>query len=307
MSDLDYLNLDGRALRVFLMVVEEGSVSRAAERLDVTQSAVSHTLDKLRTILGDPLFVRSGRGIQATARASALREPAQAALEGLRELTNEREFDPKTERMEFTIAANDFQRELLFPVLLRELYAEHIDARFRFLAGGAAAANLLHEARCQFIVTPFLPDGEDILQLTLFQDQVVCFYDGSKRGPPETQQDFYESEYADVVFSDYWSATSALNRQIRSKLGSPRITVPNFNDLRTMMEGTTLITAQLGTMALNVLSELDWAPLPFENDPIGLYLVWHRRDHADPAHKWLRRRITHQAKLVAASLTQIYR
>ena len=62
MSKIDHLGLDGNALTTFLTVLEEMSVSRAAERLGVTQSAVSHTLDKLRVILDDPLFVRVGRG-----------------------------------------------------------------------------------------------------------------------------------------------------------------------------------------------------------------------------------------------------
>ena len=68
MNRIDHLDLDGKSLTTFLTVLEEMSVSRAAERLGVTQSAVSHALDKLRTILDDPLFVRVGRGIEPTAR-----------------------------------------------------------------------------------------------------------------------------------------------------------------------------------------------------------------------------------------------
>ncbi|NNC55331.1 MAG: LysR family transcriptional regulator, partial [Pseudomonadales bacterium] len=62
MKNINYLSLDGQSLTTFLAVLEELSVSRAAERLGVTQSAVSHTLTKLRLAMGDPLFVRSGRG-----------------------------------------------------------------------------------------------------------------------------------------------------------------------------------------------------------------------------------------------------
>jgi hypothetical protein len=70
MSELDHLDLDGHLLRLLLAVVDEGSITRAAQRLGVTQSAVSHLLDKLRAIVGDPLFVKSGRGIVATAQPS---------------------------------------------------------------------------------------------------------------------------------------------------------------------------------------------------------------------------------------------
>ena len=69
MNGFDHLSLDGNTLRTFLTVLDEASVTRAAERLGVSQSAVSHTLDKLRATFNDPLFIRVGRGIEPTARA----------------------------------------------------------------------------------------------------------------------------------------------------------------------------------------------------------------------------------------------
>ena len=69
MRKIDHLALDGHALKTFLTVLDETSVSRAANNLGVTQSAVSHTLDKLRKIFGDPLFIRVGRGIEPSAAA----------------------------------------------------------------------------------------------------------------------------------------------------------------------------------------------------------------------------------------------
>ena len=65
MSDFDWSGLDAKILRVLVTVVDTGSVTGAAQHLDVTQSAVSHQLDKLRAIVRDPLFVKSGRGIVA--------------------------------------------------------------------------------------------------------------------------------------------------------------------------------------------------------------------------------------------------
>ncbi len=72
MSDPDHLDLDGHLLQLLVAVIDEGSITRAAQRLGVTQSAVSHLLDKLRAIVGDPLFVKSGRGIAPTERAQLL-------------------------------------------------------------------------------------------------------------------------------------------------------------------------------------------------------------------------------------------
>ena len=71
MNDFDWYALDARLLRLLVAVAQTGSVTAAAQRLGVTQSAVSHQLDRLRAIVGDPLFVKSGRGIVATASTEA--------------------------------------------------------------------------------------------------------------------------------------------------------------------------------------------------------------------------------------------
>ena len=76
MSHFDWLDLDARLLRLLVAVVDTGSVTAAAQRLGMSQSAVSHLLEKLRDITGDALFTKSGRGIVATARALTLAERA---------------------------------------------------------------------------------------------------------------------------------------------------------------------------------------------------------------------------------------
>lgn len=79
MSKFDWSDLDAHLLQLLVAVVECASITGAAQRLGVTQSAVSHLLDKLRAITGDPLFVKSGRGIVATARAEELAACSRAA------------------------------------------------------------------------------------------------------------------------------------------------------------------------------------------------------------------------------------
>src|SRR3990172_2614702 len=117
MKKIDQLALDGHALRLFLAVLNEGSVTAAAARLGLTQSAVSHALQKLRDIDGDPLFVKSGRGIIATAHARSLAQQARALLDAMKVFASGASFDASTARLAFTIAANDFQRVLLLPPL----------------------------------------------------------------------------------------------------------------------------------------------------------------------------------------------
>jgi DNA-binding transcriptional LysR family regulator len=94
MKKIDHLALDGHALELFLAVLEEGSVTAAATRLGLTQSAVSHALNKLRRIVGDPLFAKSGRGIVATAHAQALAAKARALIDEMRSFAGGVSFEP---------------------------------------------------------------------------------------------------------------------------------------------------------------------------------------------------------------------
>ncbi|MEM1261392.1 MAG: LysR family transcriptional regulator [Pseudomonadota bacterium] len=291
MRETNYLALDGTALRTFLAVFEEGSVSRAANRLGVTQSAVSHTLAKLRDVFGDPLFVRLGRGVAPTERARELDGPIRKLLDDLQGLTHRRAFDPCNEVLEFSVAANEYQRQLLFPALFRQANNAGIDVRLHFVESGVPAAALLNSGKCQLIVTPFPPDGPALIQQRLFQDEPVCYFDPSQRRAPATWPEFAACDRIDVRFRDGRSAIAVLpvSRARRSK--PPICTVPTFSGLAQFVVGTQAVTVQGRFVARDLLRELAMAPLPFPVKKFAMFLVWHQRDHTDPAHHWLRQQL----------------
>ncbi|MEW8026696.1 MAG: LysR family transcriptional regulator [Candidatus Thiodiazotropha sp.] len=289
MKKIDYLSLDGHSLLVFVTVLEELSVTKAAERLSVTQSAISHTLEKLRIALGDPLFVRSGRGIAATEQAFGLLGPARDVLDGMKSLTDTRHFDPSDGELEFKIAANDFQRSLIFPLLTKTLRKQSVNARFHFLPARVPDAAMLRRAHCDLVITPFPPEGADIYQVRLLSDNLKCFFDGKIRKAPASKQELLSASHLDVVFEDQGSVMQAvLSGLDLAKMPTPRITVPNFDAIEEFISGTDLITVQMARMTETSLKGLDYADLPFKTPKLPLYMVWHRRNSSDPAHVWLR-------------------
>lgn len=291
MNNIDYLNLDARSLKTLLTVLDVLSVSLAAERLDVTQSAVSHTISKLRVTLGDPLFVRSGRGIVATERARSLREPIQNLLNEMRQLTLRDDFDPTVGPLRFVVAANDFQRDLIFPKVSHKAREANIDLRLRLIPSGVPDAAILREGICDLLVTPFPPPGQDILQRRLFQDRLACFHDASVAPPPTTWRDFLSRPLAEVRFSDRQRSLVALSDIDTSTLREPRVSVPNFSALVPFIKGSDMVAAELQLMSLGPLKGLDVAPLPMRTRAISMYLVWHRRDQNNPAHQWFREQV----------------
>jgi DNA-binding transcriptional LysR family regulator len=269
MNKFDHLSLDGNTLTTFLTVLDETSVSRAAERLGVTQSAVSHTLEKCRTIFEDPLFVRVGRGIEPTAKARALRAPVESIIDDLKSLADQRKFDPLAEKMEFTIATNDFPLQLIFPKLLKELSDEGVNLRIRFIPSGIPSVSSLRASRYQMLITPTPPDNPDFEKASLVPSKMVIFYDSTIRKPPKTRKQFAESNYVEVRFSDTESSLMALPSIDTSTMNPPTITVPNFSSLAPMIKGTDRITTQLAVMKLGLLKDLDSTPLPFKTITVG--------------------------------------
>ena len=288
MSNFDYSHLDGRLLQLLIAVVEEGSITRAAERLGVTQSAVSHLLDKLRAIVGDPLFVKSGRGIVATARAEALAKDARILLDAMRRFASSAAFDAASLRTTLTIAANDFQRDLLLPSLLARLRSQAPGISLRVIPSDIPDADMLREERCQLVISPRPPDASDILHKRLFEDGYRVFYDASQRPPPATLDDYLAAEHVTVLYVP--RRTLDLDRELATRAIHRRFvaTVPGFAGIPAFIRGSTLLTTLPGLLRTGVMHGLDHCDLPFTVPPIPMYMIWHLRHHHDPAHTWLR-------------------
>ena len=126
---VSFSTLDLNLLRVFDAVMEERSVLRASQKVCLSQSAVSHSLARLREMLDDELFIRTTTGMQPTARAVAMAGMVRDALKSLEAAIELPRFDPATSTRKFTIAANDFTTMVLAPRLLQMLKAEapHVD------------------------------------------------------------------------------------------------------------------------------------------------------------------------------------
>lgn len=113
--------LDLNLLTVFDMLYQQRSVTRTADRLGLTQSAISHALRRLRSAVGDPLFVRTGRVLQPTARAEAMAGAVREGLARLESALAPAGFDPATAQRAFTLAAGAYFCALLVPGLVAAL------------------------------------------------------------------------------------------------------------------------------------------------------------------------------------------
>lgn len=291
MSQFDHLDIDGHLLRLLVAVIEEGSITRAAQRLDVTQSAVSHLLDKLRAIVGDPLFVKSGRGIVPTAHAEALATRARTLLDGLRDFSTAGQFDPATASATVTIAANDMQRDLLLPAMLRYVRARAPGITLRVIPSDVPTPEMLREDHCQMIISPRPPEGSDILQKKLFEDDYCVFYDAAARGAPQGLEDYLAAEHVTVLYAPRRRLDvddALVERGIRRRFA---VQLPGFAGVGAFLAGSPYLATLPALLRAHLLRGFAVAPVHVECPKLPMYLVWHLRHHEDPMHRWLRQQL----------------
>lgn len=281
-------DLDIRGLRVLVSVLDEGSVSRAAERLGVTQPAVSHALEKLRHQLGDALFVRDGRGIVPTNRTLELESEVRDILDRVRALNVPTAFDPSDSRMSLTIAANDFQRDLLLPALHRRLREALADLTLDIVPSGMPTPDILAKGHADLLITPHPPDGAQMYQRQLLVDRQVCFFDPAIRRAPRTRAAYLAARHITLTFGpgeharlDSHLREQGVNRKIELR-------VSNFSAIPPFLRGTDLVATLPSLLKLGPMQDFSSCVAPVDTGPFAMYAVWHRRVHQDPAHRWLR-------------------
>jgi DNA-binding transcriptional LysR family regulator len=301
MKEIDHFDLDGHSLALFLAVIEERSVTAAAARLGITQSAVSHGLDRLRRIVGDPLFVRSGRGIVATAHAQELAAKARGVLDGMRDFARAAAFDPKSATLSLTVAANDLQRDLLLPRFLERVGAKVAQVSLRVIPSDLPQPELLRENRCDLLITPLPPAGTDILRKRLARDRYVCFHDPAQRRAPRSLDEFLAARHITVVYPDNVRLNFDKQLEAHGVARDIAVSVPNFAGAASFLRGSAMLATLPSLLRRGIMAGFAWSEVPIKRQlsELPLYLAWHARNHKDPTSLWLRAILSEVAAEIA--------
>lgn len=293
MNDLRRIDLN--LLVILDALLSEQHVTRAAERLHLSQPAVSHALARLRDLLGDPLLVRAGAGLAPTARALELVAPLAEALAQVQSLLAPNTFDPASARRTFRLAMSDYGAAIILPGLIRTLRAEApgIDLQISHASREGMVEGLLNgDIDLAAGVLPELP-GE-LHSTPLFEERYVCLLDRQSL-PAEGVLDLatYLSR-PHVLLEMRGSGTPEIERTLTALRERRRVAVslPHWSVAPQFISGTDLIL----TVASRALKDVDddsliIVPPPFEIAPFTFVSAWHKRRGGDQALNWLNRRI----------------
>jgi DNA-binding transcriptional LysR family regulator len=283
---------DLNLLVIFDAIIQERTLTRAGQRLGMSQPAVSHALARLRHMLKDELFVRTPEGMRPTPRAERMVEPVRAALQELQVTLEADEFDASRATRSFTIAANNYAARAVVPTLFRRVAklapSVVLDVRpvgmqhvlDQLDSGGVdLALSALTEGGDRFKCVGLLDDEYVAL---LSSDHTAAQHELSIEGFAMLQHITITSSGDDTQFIDDALADLGLARQVCAK-------VP-LHSLVSVLIGSKALAVVPRRVAADLVAicPLAMRALPFPAPRLALSMIWHRRLDSHPAHRWLR-------------------
>jgi DNA-binding transcriptional LysR family regulator len=292
-------NLDLHSLQCFDMLMRERSVSRAAERMEVSQSSMSEILARLRERLGDPLLVRTREGMVPTERAQTLLPQARLAIEQLRGLVERTdEFEPAQANERFRITATDYAQLLLMPTLMRQLQADAPRCAVDLVTINIRLVEQALEAGDVDLAIAYYPNPPPGLRRgPLFSDRYVCI---ARRGHPAVSQQLKADEFASLPhISVSPSGLSYFANVVDSALeaqGLTRrivVTCPHFLLASHLVSQSDMVLAlpYQAALALAVFFPLQMIEIPLPMKLVDVSMYWHERCHHSRSQQWLRDRV----------------
>lgn len=295
MADLSTLDLN--LLRVFDAVARERHVTRAAQRLNLSQPAVSNALSRLRLVLKDELFLRRPGGVEPTALALSLAQPVADMLDRLRDvLAAHAPFDPATSDRVFPIGLSEYAEAVLAPPLLAAMAREAPGCLLAIRHADRVNAPAMLEADAVQMVVGML--GEPPALYTRLRLLPEGFLTLLRPGHPLAEGEMTLERFTawpHLLHSPNGSRDGALDAPLL-EAGHPRrlgAVVAHLSGVPAILKGTDLVMTLSARLAMQMAEAhgLLLRPCPVTIPHMRLSLIFPRRFEADPGHAWLRRRL----------------
>ncbi|GGB17824.1 LysR family transcriptional regulator [Agarivorans gilvus] len=286
-------------LSALYYLLQEQNVTRAAEKMHLSQSAMSKHLAKLREVFGDPLLVRVQGSLQATPKGLELKAQVAPLLDAVESLLHQQSFEPSLCQRTFTIATSDYVSEHLLPKVIGDIYQQAPQLNIELCNWDHTTYRLLHSGEVDLGMTLPPKDSTELHASALGTDKLVCLMHQQHPYLINSQAsaiDYCRYPHAIVTTGadknsqiDHYLHSQGLQRQIQFKSSSYHATIQVLCETRfilTLPKKIAQLLVQQRPLAI--------VELPFNSETFEYSLIWHHRNHHDPAHSWFRQQI-HQA------------
>lgn len=298
------MKYDLNLIPVFIALMEERSVTRAAVRLGITQPALSNSLSRLRDMLRDPLFIRERYGIRPTPLAEEIAPQMEAALAQLDDLiVNQQEFRPADADRQFTLAPNSYAELTLMPALVAKLrdLAPGIKLRFTNFGNDLSETGAI-SGNTAMVLGRIVDPPDNLIVQHLMDESLACVVraDHPSIGTSISRQQYESLKHVNVLPPGRLRVGlfQALERHNLKR--EVAISVTHFLTVPEMI-AVTDYCATLPSLICRKLERdprLKVIPAPVDLGTFPLEMAWHVRYRNDPAHRWLRSLVAEVATLL---------
>ncbi|MGF6208629.1 LysR family transcriptional regulator [Pseudomonas frederiksbergensis] len=293
--------LDLNLFRVFAVIYQERNLTRAAERLCVSQSAVSHSLARMREQLDDPLFVRESQGVLPTPLAKRIWPDVEEGLRYFQRASRRSEhFDPARDVEQITLAMNDEVEPTLLPILVSALHQEAANIRIACVrVDRSSLKSDLATGKLDFVIDVAQAADEQLLHTSLTKDDFVVV---SRSARVIDHAAYLAAEHVTVSsrragrsLEDWELARLGIHRRIA-------VRAQHYQSACGLVaQGDLLLTIPRSlALSLNAVFKNHIHELPVPIPPVELHLFWHKERDKNPANVWLRNTVL---KAVGARFT----
>ena len=291
---MELSDIDLNQLVLFQQLMVERSVSRAADKLGLTQPAVSNTLAKLRRQFGDDLFVRTPVGMMPTPFAEQLAEPIGYALGMIHSGLNQHSrFDPASVKRSVTIGMTDIGEIVFLPALVERLHQEAPGISLSTVRTTATNLRDDMEAGKVDLAIGLLPQLKaGFFQRRLFRQRYVCLF---RMGHALDRKrlslaDFKAAEHLIIVSAGtgHGKVDDLIRRAGIDR--SVRLTIPHYVSVGHLLQRSDMVATVTKRLAESLVEPFDltFRPHPVDLPEIAINVFWHAKVHRSPAHQWLR-------------------
>jgi DNA-binding transcriptional LysR family regulator len=294
--------IDLNLLRPLSALLQERHVSRAAERANLSQPAMSHALARLRRAFGDELLVRSAQGYQLTPRAERLGRELAAVLPQLDMLLLDQPFDPSAAAQTFRMTGTDTIATIFGPALFRKISALSPGSRLELLPWHDRATDDLGRGLTDLVFRTVAPPAA-LRSEHLLHERFACVVpaDHPLAGRDRLSlEDYLRCRHVAVDLSDGQQPSIDHRLQAMAQRRSISLQVPSHAAALSALPGTELIATVPAPLAAIFADyhQLRVIGAPPQIEPIDWVMIWHPRTEDDPAHRWLREKV----REIAASI-----
>jgi len=284
-------------------IYTEGSLTKAAEVVGITQPAVSNALSRLREKFDDELFVRTGSGMVPTQKTENIIKDIQNALQLMQKSVNEPdEFDPATSQKTFRISLGDINEGRILAILMGKIEKQAPNIKLEcYYTSRDQVPHALATNELSFAVDPFIPNSKDTNSMKVFSDQFVIAHRANhpiSKVSNITLEEVLKLKYINI--SNRKRGASVVEMEMQKMQLQPEMTLRAQHYLVTpeIVRSTDICLLCAETFAKK--HGLSYIELPFDVPPLEQYLIWHSSDNNDGSHIWMRDLIAESFKEVSS-------